>query len=71
MSLCRALFVELLPITIRFKCEQRFRHVHYELWMMLAASLEWAGEVALQISVPPRGVERKRKTAKTDINNER
>jgi hypothetical protein len=43
MSLCRALFVELLPITIRFKCEQRFRHVHYELWMMLAASLEWAG----------------------------
>ena len=35
MSLCRALFVELLPITIRFKCEQRFRHVHYELWMML------------------------------------
>ena len=66
----RALFVELLPITIRLKREQ-IPHVHYVLWMMLAASLEWAGEVALQISVPPRGVEWKRKTAKTDINNER
>ena len=50
MSLCRALFVELLPITIRSS---------------------GPGEVALQISVPPRGVEWKRKTAKTDINNER
>ena len=63
----RALFVELLPITIRLKREQRFRHVHYELWMMLAASLEWVGEVALQISVPPRGVEWKRKTAKQQM----
>jgi len=71
MSSRCALFAKLLPITIRLKREQRFRHMHYELRMILAASLEWAGEVALQISVPPRGVEWKRKTAKTDINNER